>query len=358
MIAKGSGAARGYAQGDIGAGRHRLVLRLAGKVNRQINRQRSHRTGDRTISVGNDDEVIVRVVRPGRIENIIGIGRVQDGPGAVPPLVVQRCRARGGYAQSGGCARLDTLVQRLNRNRRRKGQGDCRYAAGDRAERVGNNHRVIARIVRGQIVNRDCRIRGGRHLADAVVVQVGNEQIAGGTHHHPVRIIQAGIGGRPSVPGVTSYKTILVGAAIAGQRCDEAGGVHLADEAVLRVGNQQIAHGVHRHTGRIIEAGIGGGPSVPGISGRTIAGHRRDDAVDIHLAYDAVATVRNEQVAQGVHRHAVGLIQPGIGGRPAVPGVTGCAIAGHRRDDAVGVHLADDAATTVHNEHIAGGVQR
>ena len=105
-----------HAQGHRGPRRRTLALGLAGDADRQIDHQRGHRAGDRAVVVGHDDVVIVRVVGLGRIKTVAGVGRLQDRPGAVPPLVTDRRRAGGAHAQGHSGPRRRTLALRLAGN--------------------------------------------------------------------------------------------------------------------------------------------------------------------------------------------------------------------------------------------------
>ena len=100
---------------------------------------------------------------------------------------------------------------------------------------------------------------------------------------------------------------------------------------VVLIRNEQIAGTVHRHINREKKAGIGGGPAVSGITPYPIARHRRDDAVGVHFADTLVASFRNEQIAHRVHRHAERNIQAGVGGGA----VAAIASTSHSRDDVI-----------------------
>ena len=57
---------------------------------------------------------------------------------------------------------------------------------------------------------------------------------------------------------------------------------------------------------------VDGQATVTGVSVRSISRGRGDDARAAHPADDAIAAVRNEQVAGGVHRQTVRLVQVGF----------------------------------------------
>ena len=86
--------------------------------------------------------------------------------------------------------------------------------------------------------------RAGVDLADAVVAGVGDEQVAAGVHRNADGIVQLGGGGRPAVAAIAR-------SSVAGDGGDDArGGVDLADAVVVGVGDEQVAAGVHRHAAR------------------------------------------------------------------------------------------------------------
>src|SRR5207249_8600108 len=82
---------------------------------------------------------------------------------------------------------------------------------------------------------------GWGHLADAVVVRVGDEEIARRVHRQTPWGRE--LGGSCRTP--ISAKVICSGARNGG---DDAGRVHLADAVVLSVGDEQIPCRVHLHT--------------------------------------------------------------------------------------------------------------
>src|SRR5580700_3403860 len=75
-------------------------------------------------------------------------------------------------------------------------------------------------------------------LADALVVGIGDVDIAGTVDRDSHWVIELGAGGGSAVAG-RAYR------AVARDRSDGAGGVDLADAVVVRVRNIQIAGNVH-----------------------------------------------------------------------------------------------------------------
>ena len=128
-------------------------------------------------------------------------------------------------------------------------------------------------------------------------------------------ITKAGVGGRAAVSRVCRT-------ALARNRGDNAVDVHLANSLVIVVSNIHVAVDIERHAGRM-EAGAGGRVAIPRVAIATIACHRGDDAVGIHLADATVSPIGNEHVAESIGDHVLGLYQAGVGGRAAISAV-GC----------------------------------
>ena len=80
----------------------------------------------------------------------------------------------------------------------------------------------------------------GVDLADAVVAGVGDEQVSGGVHRDAIGPVQFGGGGLSAVAAIAQ-------GSVAGDGGNDArGGVDLADAVVVGVGDEQVAAGVHR----------------------------------------------------------------------------------------------------------------
>ena len=102
---------------------------------------------------------------------------------------------------------------------------------------------------------------------------------------------------------------------------------------------------------------IGCHASVPCIFWTPIAGHRRDDPVGVHLSDAVIVAIRNEEVALSVHRHRLGMPQTGSGCWTTVARVDALlAVAGHSCDDPIDVHLAHAIVALVREIQIARAV--
>ena len=246
--------------------------------------------------------------------------------------------------------------------------------------------------------------RGGRnqHHAYAVVYPVGNVQVAGGVHRHGRRIGQPGTRGSAAVAGIGAVVGIAAAAA-AGDGIDDAAGGDPADALVVGIGDIEIAGEIAGQPLRAVQqssrgrqavaAEAGCSPARHGLDGTfgvqledavvtrvrdvyaAVGGHCHagrpgkghvahgsarqggDDALGIDLADRVVAIVGDVQAARRVHRDRVGELDGGGGGDPSVAGVVRVAVAGHGGDDAFGGDFADAAVEPVGDVQVAGLVR-
>src|SRR5207253_1188676 len=186
----------------------------------------------------------------------------------------------------------------------------------------------------------------GRHPADAVVVGVGDEEVARGVHGDAGRGLELG-GGRQAVVAEEA------GSAGAGDRADVPARRDLADAVVVGVGNEKVTRGVDGDTGRGRQLYARGGAPVAAEAGTPGAGGGRDDPGRRRDLTDAVVIrVRDEEVARGVDRDTRRGLELGAGGGAAVVDRVTPA-AGDRRDDpAPSRHLADAVVRGVRDEEV------
>ena len=115
-----------------------------------------------------------------------------------------------------------------------------------------------------------------------MIYPVGNEDIACGIHEHIRWREQAGLCGRSAVAGKT-------GSAIARDGGDDARGcLDLADAVIVEIDDVQIAPGTHEYLHRRAEASLGGGPAIAGRAFFPGAGDGGDDAPGCIYPADAV----------------------------------------------------------------------
>ena len=92
-----------------------------------------------------------------------------------------------------------------------------------------------------------------------LIASLKNTSPAGSTHH-AVGTVELGVGGLPAIAGVAL-------GAVAGDRHDRAGRLHhLADLLVVGVGDEQVAGPVDGHAVGAVELGGGGRAAVAGVA--------------------------------------------------------------------------------------------
>ena len=149
---------------------------------------------------------------------------------------------------------------------------------------------------------------------------------------------------------------------------NDPAGVDLADPAVARVRDEEVALGVDLHVLRLEQAASQRRDAVPGVpAGRQPLGNRSGgnagDRIDLavrrlDLAHGAKATVGDEQVSGAVDSNPVRppeLDVPGVVALDAV--VADRPTAGDGRDHPVGVDLADHPVRLVRNVEVALAVK-
>src|SRR5262249_31046423 len=150
------------------------------------------------------------------------------------------------------------------------------------------------------------------HFTYDVIVGIGDEDVAAAVHGHAVRRIQLGRGGEPPV-------TAVAGRAVPGKREDVSGCLDdFADDMVVDIGNEDVAAAVHGHAIGGVQLGRGGGPAVAAVTCGAGAGDGEDIARRLHqLANDVVVEIGDEDIAVAVHGHAGRIIELGCRRRAA-----------------------------------------
>ena len=85
-----------------------------------------------------------------------------------------------------------------------------------------------------------------QYLADALVADIRNEQIAGGVRHDVVWIDQFGRGGRAAVATVRDSAN----ESASGHGLDDAIEEHFADAVIVIIRDKNVAEGIRSHAGR------------------------------------------------------------------------------------------------------------
>src|SRR5262249_49761309 len=134
----------------------------------------------------------------------------------------------------------------------------------------------------------------GSDLADGAVVRVGDVEVAGAVDPHASRIAETR-GGARAVRAAPDARG-------AGQRCHDPGGGNLADGLVKAVGDVDAAGAVARHDERSVEA-RGGARAVHATRQAGGTGQRRYHSRNSDLADGVVALIGDVDVASAVDRH-------------------------------------------------------
>src|SRR5208337_2797058 len=199
---------------------------------------------------------------------------------------------------------------------------------------VGGGAAVAAKAVRPIARHGGDGACRGIHAADAAVVSVGDEEVAGAVHGHTRGVPQAGAGGGAAVAAEGLSSVPRHGADGPG------GGVHATDAAVVSVGDEEVAGSVRNDTGRRDEQSARGRAAIPVASAPC---HRANLAGSgIHTADTVVVSVADQKVAGAVHGHTIGLIQAGARGEASVTAEARSAVARHGGDGSGGrIHPPD-----------------
>ena len=142
-------------------------------------------------------------------------------------------------------------------------------------------------------------------LADAMVVGVGDIDVAAAIDGDRGGITQQSRGGRRAVAGEARN-------AASGDGTDVAA-AHLADAIVVGVGNIDVAAGVHGHAGGRIEQRASGRAAIAAKALRTGAGNGADQAFQIHFENHVVAGVGDEQISSRVEGYPAGQREGDVG---------------------------------------------
>ena len=190
-------------------------------------------------------------------------------------------------------------------------------------------------------------IAGGIHLADAMVVVFDNVNVARTVHRHATRVIKLRLDCRAAVPAVIGFPG-------SHHRGDVAGGIHLADTVVSRIGDVEVAHTVRRHAAGERELRLNRRAAVPTVASLLrfwirlpCSRHCGNVASGIHLADSMAFAFDNVEIAHTVQCHATGREEAGLDRRAAVPAAAPLSGSSHRRDITSGIHLADAVIATV-----------
>ena len=199
--------------------------------------------------------------------------------------------------------------------------------------------------------------RGGVHLADAVVERIGDIEIARPVHRYALgraeprrcRCRRAAVAAEAGSPASRE------GGDIARR------GIHLADAVVIRIGDIEVARPVHRHAVGAVELRRCRRGAVAAEAAERPGPRHRGDAArgSVHLADALVVRIGDVEVARPIHRHAHWGVQPRRCCRAAVAADAGNSSSRHRGDITRGsIHLADAVVLGIDDVEVTRPVQR
>ena len=217
------------------------------------------------------------------------------------------------------------------------------------------------------------------HHPDPAIPKVGDQQVARAAHCYSQRKVDRGAGSGAAVPGKATSAVPRDGVDVPGGHRPPVegarGSCHHPDPAVVAVGDDDVARCVDGHWPREGEfrggsrAAVAGEPkaAVPGDGVDVPGGHRlpvEGARAGCHDADPVVAGIDDQQVARGVRRHALRVVEFGCGGRATIPGKPQCAVpgdgvdvpGGHRQPverPGAGRHHPDTLVQHVGDQHIA-----
>ena len=108
--------------------------------------------------------------------------------------------------------------------------------------------------------------------------------------------------------------------------------VHPPHHVVGHLHEHHVVLAVEANLVGLVQAGLEGGAAIPGITGLPVAGHGGDGPVGSDFADHVVPGVTDIEGAVRPAHHPEGLVQLSLHGRAAVPGITRRPVAGHGND--------------------------
>ena len=182
-----------------------------------------------------------------------------------------------------------------------------------------------------------------------MVLRVGDIEIARGIHGQPLRSVELRAGSRAAVARGT-------GGAGAGESGDHALAIHAPHHIVCRVRDIRIARGIHRDAERRVDLRGGSRAAVARTAHQPVTGNRADIAAG-QFADAIVQRVGKVNVSGGIHRHTRGQAHLDLVRRAAVSGKALVSIADRRGDVPLGVDLANAVGAELGDVHVAAGIR-
>ena len=138
---------------------------------------------------------------------------------------------------------------------------------------------------------------------------------------------------------------------------DHSSGCDLADDVVDLVNDVKVSGGVKRLGVGSVKRRRGRGFAVSAEAGAADARDGRDHSTGVHLADDVVAVIGDEDTACGVKGDGRHSVQSCPSGEATITAEPGRARAGYRADDSRGTDLPDHVIANVGEIKVPGGVE-
>ena len=170
---------------------------------------------------------------------------------------------------------------------------------------------VPAEAILPRARNRGNRPRG-IDLANAVVVPIGDVEVARAVYRHASGRCKLGLYCCTAVPA----EAVL---SCSRNRGDRPCGIDLANAVVVPIGDVEVARAVHRHASGRSKLGLNRRTSVPAKPLLSRSRNSADLPRGIDLANAVVSPIGDVKVTRAVHRHISGRVKLGLDGRTSVP---------------------------------------
>ena len=178
----------------------------------------------------------------------------------------------------------------------------------------------------------------------------GDEHATRAVHEQARRILEARRRGVAAVAGRGRHP-------VPGDRVDHSRRVDAADAVVALVGDEDVSRGGDGDARGLGQARCGGGLVVAVVARPAVAGDRRDRAVGVDAPDAPLAHLGDEDAALRIEGERGRQVEPGVQRRPAVThSVAGKSGSGDRRDRPARVDAADSVVALIGDEDAARGV--
>ncbi len=187
------------------------------------------------------------------------------------------------------------------------------------------------------------------HLSNRGTEIVGDIKVAVGSERHVGRITQAGQQRRTAISAVGRRPIPHHGG-------DDALAIHLPNHAIAGIGDVEVTLPIHGEPDRAGDLRLGRRSAVTAIARFAGSHDGGDDLIGPDSPDYEIVLVVDVEVALGIKRNAGGVIEACQRRRTAVAAVLRPAVARHGRDLAVRIDLPDDVVERVGDENVARAI--